>query len=77
MKYLGTLGFIFIYRLRLQNRQPNSATKSTYSMWIALPKPLVTEKSVASVTDQWEYNLLKMSLQEYSFFNVEEYDICG
>ena len=44
MKYLWTLGFIFIYRLRLQNRPPNPGTKSTYSMWITLPKPPVTEK---------------------------------
>ena len=44
MKYLGTLGFIFIYRLRLQNCQPNSGTKSMYSFWIALPKPPITEK---------------------------------
>ena len=58
MKYLGTLGFLFIYRLRLQNHQPNSGTKSTYSTWIALPKPLVTEKSVVSIMDQREYVLL-------------------
>ena len=55
MKYLGTLGFIFIYRLRLRNHQPNSGTKSMYSTWIALPKPLVTEKSVVSIMDQREY----------------------
>ena len=55
MKYLGTLGIIFIYRLKLQNHQPNSGTKSTYSMWITLPKPLVTEKRVASNMDQREY----------------------
>ena len=54
MKYLGNLGFIFIYRLRLQNRQPNSGTKSTYSMWITLPKPPVPEKNVASFTDERE-----------------------
>ena len=54
MKYLGILGFIFIYRLRLQNRQPNSGTKSTYSTWIALPKPPVAEKSVVSIMDQRE-----------------------
>ena len=52
MKYLGTLGFIFIiYRLRLQNHHPNSGTKSTYSTWITLPKPPVAEKSVASFTE--------------------------
>ena len=28
MKYLGNLFFILIYRLRLQNHQPNSGTKS-------------------------------------------------
>ena len=60
MKYLGTLSYIFIYRLRLQNRQPNSVTKSTYSMWIALPKPLVTEKSVVSIMDQSEYKLWEL-----------------
>ena len=54
MKYLGTLGFVFIYRLRLQNHQPNSGTKSMYSMWITLPKPLVAEKSVESIMDQRE-----------------------
>ena len=62
MKYLGTLGFIFIYRLRLQNHQPNSGTKSTYSMWITLPKPLVTEKSVVSITDKREYYVLYILL---------------
>ena len=46
MKYLGTLGFIFIYRLRLQNHQPNSGTKSMYSAWITLPKPPVAEKEL-------------------------------
>ena len=52
---LGHFGFIFIYRLRLQNHQPNSGTKSMYySTWIALPKPTVAEKSVASFTDQRE-----------------------
>ena len=56
MKYLGTLGLIFIYRLQLQICQPNSGTKSIYSTWIALPKPLVTEKSVASFMDQREYD---------------------
>ena len=54
MKYLGTLGFIFIYRLRLQNLKPDSGTKSMYSMWITLPKPPVAEKSVASYMDQRE-----------------------
>ena len=54
MKYLGTLGFIFIYRLRLRNPQPNSGTKSTYSMWIILPKPPVAGKSVASFMEQRE-----------------------
>ena len=48
--------FIFIYRLRLRNHQPNSCTKSAYSTWIALKKPPVTEKSVASFMDQREYN---------------------
>ena len=42
--YLGILGLIVIYRLRLQNYQPNSGTKSMYSMWITLPKPPVAEK---------------------------------
>ena len=41
--------------MRLQNCQPNSGTKSTYSTWITLTKPLVTGKSVASILDQREY----------------------
>ena len=28
--------YIFIYRVRLQNHQPNSGTKSTYSTWVVL-----------------------------------------
>ena len=55
MKYLGNFFFIFIYRLQLRNRQPNSGTKSMYSMWIAPKKPPVAEKSVASFMDQREY----------------------
>ena len=60
MKYLGTL-VLYSYRLRLQNRQPNSGTKSMYSSWIALPKPLVTDKSVASITDQREYSATRQA----------------
>ena len=42
MKYLGTLGFIFIYI----DTPKSPAQQSTYSTWIALPKPPVAEKSV-------------------------------
>ena len=68
MKYLGTLGIIFIYRLRLQNHQPNSGTKSMYSMWMALPKPLVAEKSVASIMDQRKYIYIYIYIYIYNIY---------
>ena len=64
MKYLGTLGFIFIYRLKLPKSPAQLWYKSTYSMWIALPKPLVAEKSVVSITDQREY-ILKEQKEDF------------
>ena len=64
MKYLGTLGLIFIYRLRLQNCQPNSGTRSMYSTWITLPKPPVAEKSVASIMDQREYVAMTFCIEQ-------------
>ena len=68
MNYLGNLFFILIYRLRLQNHQPNSATKSTWSMWIALKLPPVTEKSEASIKDLREYDIV-MGLN-YLYFQI-------
>ena len=56
MKYLGNFFSILIYRLPLQNFQPNSSTKSTYSMWTTLKKPPVTEKSVASFSTKSTYS---------------------
>ena len=41
--------------MQLQNRQPNSGTKSMYSTWIAQNLLPVTEKIVASFKDQREY----------------------
>ena len=61
MKYLGNFFFIFIYRLRLQNRQPNSGTKSTYSMWITLKKPPVAEKVLQVLRTRGSKKNLNMS----------------
>ena len=38
-----------------------------YSMWIALKKPPVTEKSVASFTDQREYQIGPQNKEDIGF----------
>ena len=57
---MGAIHYLIIWKkylicrkLRLQNHpnQPNSGTKSMYSMWIALPRPPVAEKVLETTTN--------------------------
>ena len=54
--------------MRLQNHQPNSGTKSMYSMWIALPKPPVAEMCCEYFGPEGVANSPDTNLLDLGFF---------